>query len=716
MPITQQNRPIRIATPLGEDVLLFYQMDGTEKLDELFEYELELFSENGSIEADTLLGENVTVGLSLPEGKWRYFNGYVARFGQQEAQYGFAVYHLVLRPWLWFLTRASNCRIFQQKTVPDIIKQVFRDQNFSDFQEKLSGQYATREYCVQYRETDFDFVSRLMEEEGIYYYFTHENGKHQLVLADSLSAHDKFPGYETIPYHSEQGRTDKSRSDHIHEWTYGREIQTGTHVLTDYDFTKPKANLQVKSMIKMPHAHSNYERFDYPGRYAEIDTGENLVRSRMEECRGHFEGFDGQCNARGLAAGNLFKMAEHRRLDFNRDYLVTFARYRLKLDSYIASADAVSESELFQCTFQAIDSSQTYRPSRKTPKSLVQGPQTAVVTGPSGEEIHTDKYGRVKVQFHWDRYGEMNENSSCWVRVSQPWAGKNWGMMALPRIGQEVVVDFLEGDPDRPLITGSVYNNSQMPPYALPANAHLSTLKSYSTKGGGGFNELRFNDKKGEEQIFIHAEKNHELRVKNDALEWIGNECHLIVKKDLLEQVDNECHLTVTKDLLEQVDGDRHSTVTGDHNEEVKGTASLKTGMDLQRKVGMKYAVDAGMEIHQKAGMNVVIEAGMSVTLKAGGGFIVVGPAGVTISGTPVLINSGGSAGAGSGASPTAPKAPKKPKAAADDKAGGMDKPPAPKPPKPDIFGPSATVLKTAQQTAKPFCEDCAAAAAAAKP
>ncbi|PZN84133.1 MAG: type VI secretion system tip protein VgrG [Candidatus Methylumidiphilus alinenensis] len=691
MAISQKNRPVRVSSPLGEDVLLFYRMHGTEKLGELFEYELELLSESAAIDPDKMLGENVTVGISLPDGKCRHFNGYVARFGQYETIDGFAVYRATLRPWLWFLTRAANCRIFQHKAVPDVVKQVFRDHGFSDFKEMLGGHYAVLEYCVQYRESDFDFVSRLMEGEGIYYYFTHDNGKHHLVLADSASAHGKFPGYENIPYHHEQGVTDKTRTDHIHEWTLMRQVQPGAHVLTDYDFKKSKADLLVKSVIKMPHAHAGYERFDYPGRYVEIDDGEHLVRSRMEERRASHEACEGQCNARGLGAGYSFKLTGHHRDSQNREYLVVSVRYSIKLDSYIASANPVSEAELFKCSFTATDATQTYRPSRNTPKALVQGPQTAVVVGPAGEEIHTDQYGRVKVQFHWDRYGKRDENSSCWVRVSQPWAGKNWGIMAIPRIGQEVVVDFLEGDPDRPLITGSVYNNSQMPPYKLPDNAHLSTTKSNSTKGGGGFNEIRFDDKKGKEQIFIHAEKNQDVRVKSNSYEWVGNDRHLIVKTDQLEEVG----------------GNLHATVKGNQNEKVGGTVSLKAGMDMQQKIGMKLGVDAGQEIHLKAGMNVVIEAGMSITLKAGGGFIVVGPAGVTISGTPVLINSGGSAGSGSGASPEGPKLPK---AAANDNAGGKDAPPPPKPPKPGNYGPSATALKMAANNGKAFCKKCAAA------
>lgn len=695
MTTTQQNRPVKIATPLGDDVLLFYRMNGVERLGELFEYELELLSENPAIQPEKLLGENVTIAVLLPDGTQRYFNGYVTRFGQYGSLDVFSYYRATVRPWLWLLTRSANCRIFQQMSTPDIIKKVFKDQGFSDINQRLTGSYKAREYCVQYRETDFNFVSRLMEEEGIYYYFTHENGKHHLVLADSATSHDSYPNFGSIRYHPEEGATDRSRIDHIHSWGFSKEVQTGGYSLTDYDFKKPKADLLVKSAIQKSFKHAAYEFFDYPGLYTETAAGNALVRFRLEEHQARFVHSDGAGNARGLAAGFLFKLTDYPRKDQNIDYLVVSAHYRLQNDSYLPSETANSE-ETFHCSFTALDKLQVYRPARITPKPVIHGAQTAMVVGPKGEEIYTDQHGRVKVQFHWDRYGKRDENSSCWVRVSHPWAGKNWGMIALPRIGQEVIVDFLEGNPDQPIITGRVYNAASMPPYPLPDYAHLSTIKTNSTKGGGGFNEIRFDDKKGSEQLFFHAERNQDVRVKNDSFTWIGNEQHLTVKKDQFEQID----------------GDSHSTIKGDRNEAVKGTLSIKADMDMQEKVGMKHALDAGQEIHLKAGMNVVIEAGMTITLKAGGGFIVIGPTGVTISGTPVLINSGGSAGSGSGSSPEVPKAPKE---AANAKPGKVDEAtPAPQPPKPKTYGPSATVLKLAAQNGTPFCEKCAAAAAAA--
>ena len=613
MAISQQNRPIQVATPLGEDKLLFYRMHGTEKLCELFEFELELLSEDEAIDPDRLLGENVTVALGLTEDKWRYFNGYVARFGQYEMLDGFAVYRMTLRPWLWFLTRAANCRIFQDINVPDIVKQVFRDQGFSDIQEKLSGTYAVREYCVQYRETDFNFACRLLEEEGIYFYFTHENGKHHLVLADSGSAHDKFPGYESIPYHAEQGGIDKTRTDHIHEWVYSHSIQPGTHVLSDYDFKKPKAGLIVKSSLIMPHNQAGYEIFDYPGGHKEIGVGEGIVRSRMEAHRAQFESFEGQCNARGLGVGNLFKLTEHRKQSQNREYLVVSAEYRLQLDSYIASSTSAAGADLFQCGFSAINSSLNYRPPRITPKPLVHGAQTAVVTGPAGEEIHTDQYGRVKVQFHWDRYGKHDEHSSCWMRVAQPWAGKNWGMMAIPRIGQEVVVEFLEGDPDQPLITGSVYNNSQMPPYPLPANKTQSGIKSRSSKGGqpAHFNEIRFEDKKGHEQVYLHAEKNLDTVVEASESRSVGG--------SRTTSIHHDEKLTIKE-------GDRTGTLDKGSD---KLTATLGN-MTIEAPAG-KYALSS---------KEVEITGTTSIKLICGGSLIEMTPATITIKSPLVKINS----------------------------------------------------------------------------
>jgi type VI secretion system secreted protein VgrG len=379
------------------------------------------------------------------------------------------------------------------------------------------------------------------------------------------------------------------------------------------------------------------------------------------------------------------------------EYVITSVTHSASNSSYVSGGGGTED---YAMNFSCIPSGTVYRPPRVTPKPRIHSLQTAICVGRKGEEIDTDKYGRIKCQFFWDRRGKNDDKSSCWIRVAHPIAGKKWGTVDLPRIGHEVVVAFLDGDPDRPLVVGSVFNDWTMPPYDLPAHKTRWTTKTMSSKGGGGFNELRFEDKKGEEQIFISAERNQDNRVKNDSLEWIGNKRHLIV----------------TADQLEKVEGDKHLTVTGDHNEKVNGTISVEAAMDMQEKVGMKHALDAGMEIHLKAGMNVVIEAGMSITLKAGGGFVVVGPTGVAISGTPVLINSGGSAQSGSGSSPQPPDEPE----LADEAEPGerVELPPPATPPSVVPFNPGpvqAETLRRAAETGTPFCEKCEAARRAAE-
>jgi type VI secretion system secreted protein VgrG len=695
MPITQQSRTLSVNTVLGPDVLLLRNMAGTERLSAPFEYDLTLLSENVDIAAKELLGTPVTVALALRDDgeERRFFNGYVSRFAQVGFDGSFALYRGTVVPWLWFLSRRSNCRIFQEKTVLEIVKTIFRDDHgFTDFEERLSGTYRKWDYCVQYRETDLNFVSRLLEHEGIYYFHEHTDGKHTLVLADGYSAHAPVDGYERIPYYPPDA-TALRESEHVNDWSVANEVRPGAFAHTAFDFTAPRKDLQVRSTNPKGHPLSGLELFDYPDDYREKGAGEEYARVRLQETQVDHEVATGAANARGLACGALFTLSGHFREDQNREHLVTAVHCSLQSDLF-ASGGELPDDEVFRCRFEVVDAQAPYRPTRRTPKPFVQGPQTAIVVGKSGEEIWTDKYGRVKVQFHWDRYSKADETSSCWVRVAQVWAGKGWGGLSIPRIGQEVIVDFLEGDPDQPIVTGRVYNGECMPPYPLPGDQTRSTLKSCSSKGGGGFNEIRLEDKKGSEQIFVHAEKNHDQRVKNDAFEWIGHERHLIVGGDQLEQVG----------------GDKHLTVAGDQNEAVDGTVSLDAGTDLQQRVGMNAALDAGMEIHLKGGMNVVIEAGVSITLKAGGGFVVVGPAGVTISGIPVLINSGGSAGAGSGCSPDAPKAPKE----ADKAEPGQISDAAPRSPPAMAPAPKVNVqamaLTEAAKNGTPFCEKCEAA------
>lgn len=726
MAITQKRRIFAVNTPLGEDVLVFYHMIGTEQLGRLFEYEIELLSEKTYIQLTDILGKNITVRMQLPEARGagtRYFNGFVTRFsylGMRGMRYG--AYRAIINPWLWFLTRTSDCRIFQDKTVPDIIEEIFRQHGFTDFKKSLTGQYRTWEYCVQYRETDFNFVSRLMEREGIYYYFKHENGKHTLVLADDLSAHSTFSNYDEIPYYPPDAMQWKER-DHLYEWVVEKQVQPGKYALNDFDFIAPTKNLRKVLSMPKNHAMAKFEVYDYPGQYTEPGDGDNYTKIRLQELLAQHKTVRAEGVARGLTTGCLFTLTNSGNQDQDRQYLVVSTTCELQADPY-ESVPVPESIKPYQVRITAIDAQQPYRAPRVTPKPVVQGPQTAIVVGKAGEEIDTDQYGRVKCHFHWDRYDNADEQSSCWIRVTQSWAGKKWGALYLPRIGQEVIVDFLEGDPDQPIVTGRVYNGANLPPYTLPDKKTMSTLKSLSSKGGGGFNEFRFEDDKGKEQIFLHAERDEDMRIKNDAREWIGSERHLIVKKKQFEQVEGEKHLIVKSgdggsgDQLEKVAGEKHQQVGGDHNQKVGGSLSLKVGQDQQEKVGMNHALDAGMEIHLKAGMKVIIEAGMQLTIKAGSNFIDINPGGIFISGTPfVMINSGGSAGSGSGSSPDAPKDPTAPNEAADDQAGEVTTAQSTPIQKQGesldsvavggYQSPQAKALTSSAQSGTPFCEVC---------
>ena len=583
MPI---QREVEVSSPLGEGALLFHRMTAREELGRLFEYELDLLSKDEQIKFKDVLGQPLTVHLDLPSGKKRHFNGFATRFSQPGKVGNYSAYRCVLRPWLWFLTRTTDCRIFQEMAAPDIIKQIFRDQGFTDFEESLSGQYRTREYCVQYRETDFNFVSRLMEEEGIYYYFKHEKTRHLLVLSDSYSAHNPIPEYEQIPYHPPT-ETLAREEDHIFDWQLAQEIQPGVCSLNDFDFERPKAGLAVKSSIKREHAQAGMEIYDYPGNYLMTKDGEGYARTRIEELQSQFEQVAAKANARGLAPGGLFELTEHPREDQNREYLVVSATHQVRSQEYESRASAKTEP-LYECVFTCIDSHQPFRSSRLARKPTVQGPQTAIVVGPSGDEIWTDKYGRVKLHFHWDREDRPDENRSCWVRVAQVWAGKGWGGIAIPRIGQEVIVDFLEGDPDRPIITGRVYNADNMTPYELPAHATQSGLKSRSSKGGTpeNFNEIRFEDEKGAEEMYIHAERNRTIVVEADENHSVGASRTRTVGSTESATIGTDRTKKIGANETEAIGANKTITVGANHDETIAANMTLTVGANQTVTVG----------------------------------------------------------------------------------------------------------------------------------
>lgn len=701
MATSQDGRSLQLSTPLGEDFLLINRFRCYEGLNQLFHIELDLLHEEEfegftptKVDSKQLLGSGMVLAALQAGDTVRYFHGMCNMFSQSSRNQRFSEYRAELVPSVWLLTQVSQSRIFQQKSVPDILTEVLAG---FEFQNEIQGTFEPRNYCVQYRETDWDFASRLMEEEGIYYYFEHTEDTHKLVLANTPESHRPCPDMPQVTYALDRSELEDQWVPAVYSWQVDDRVRTGKHELRDFNFQLPANSLEAKQTSRFNVGGNNkLENYDYPGGYAKrfdgIDkTGgeqagelnkifsdrERTIHIRQEEIDVVYKTYLGSGNLATLTAGYRFELIDHPIREYNAKYVLTSVWHEsIQSPAYIS--DEIRHDG-YSMTFSCIPHGgghAPFRPERKTPKPVVRGSQTAFVVGTPGEEIFTDKYGRVKVQFHWDRKEYVDQRSSCWLRVAQALAGNRWGSMFIPRIGTEVLVDFLEGDPDRPIITGCVYNAANLPPYDLPDNKTRSTLKTNSTKGGMGFNEFRIEDKKGEEQIFVHAEKNLDIRVKNDCLETIKRDRHLIVEAEQFEHVKK----------------DKHLKVTYNHNEEIGGTMSLKIGVDHQEKVGSNYALDAGTNVHIKAGASAVIEAGASLTLKVGGNFVNINSSGVFIKGSVVMLNSGGAAGTGAGANPELPKPPKE----ADTAEAGqrVHIPRALPPPQPPDFAAAAAAIR----------------------
>ncbi len=770
---TQAGRPLQVSTPLGTDVLLAVGFYGNEGLSQLFQFTLDVkAARSAAVAFDKLMGQPVSVSLELPQKGVRYFHGVCVRATQSESDADFTDYQLELVPQFWLLTKRAQSRIFQHMTVPDILKKVFAGM---DVDWQLGGKFEKRDFCVQYRETDYNFASRLMEEEGIFYFFKHAAGRHTMVMGNTPQAHPAVPGKTTITYKNVHGEA-AGEEDHIAELTKVQEHTSGKFTLWDHTFELPhQKNESVKTITdsvkigKVEHKlkvgdNAMLEVYDWPGEYAQRFDGINsssgeqpaelqkispdaarTVELRMQQVASAAVRIQGSGLARQMTSGHKFTVATLPKdlvttpIKCEGDYVLTTVQHAMRVPanyrSGTAGGGAGSDGDgiRYSNVFSALPAELPFRPGRTAAKPVVSGSQTAVVVGPPGEEIFTDKYGRIKVQFHWDREGKNNADSSCWVRVAQISSGKGWGSMSIPRIGQEVVVDFLEGDPDQPIVVGCVYNPGQMPLYKLPDNKTMSYIRTNTSMGGVGYNEIRFEDKASKEQVYIHAQRDMDERVRNDSRERVGNNRHLRVgfylpndhkgdakadgdkkgsqfeeiaidqhikvhknkdehiggdsklligggdgdgnydvhiKKDMKELVDGTFDFHVQKAVAEKYDatvdvkvGGQHTvslgagsdlTIAADAREKVGGKASLTVGMNYDAKAGMNYAVEAGMVMHLKAGMNLVLEAPM-ITLKGAGGFVSITPAGVAISGTMVLINSGGAAGSGPGAKPDAP-------------------------------------------------------------
>lgn len=543
-------RVIKAHTPLGEDQLLFRSMYGTEGLSQLFEFEVELLSPSVSIDMKSVLGKPLTLEI-MTAGQPRFLNGQIVRFtmiGKEGGTSRYIVYRATVRPWLWYLTRTSDCKIFQNKSVVDILEEVFGDYSFA-FEKKLSGTYRQWEYCVQYQETDFAFVSRLMEHEGIYYYFKHEKNQHTLVLADDMAAHETLPVYPKISYLATDRDPDPFQ-EVIDQWQVTEEIRPGTYVVDDYDFKKSKADLLSMRSQPRGNAHDTYEIYEWLGGFSEAEQGEHYSRIRLEEAQSQAERDIGHATVRGMAPGYRFTMQNCPRQDDNREYLIVSVSYALREGGY-ASGGADSS---YSFDFAVQPTSYAFRAPRVTPMTRTNGPQTATVVGKAGQEYWVDQYGRVKVQFRWDRYGKSDENSSCWVRVSSAWAGSNYGAVNHPRKGQEVIVDFIGGHPDRPIIIGRVYNSDQMPPRELPAQVTVSGFVSRSQDGTpANANEFILDDAPGQELVRIHAEKNFEIDVEADETDTVAGK-----RTTTIEGADN---YTTNTSLDETINGPHTVTV-----------------------------------------------------------------------------------------------------------------------------------------------------------
>src|SRR5262245_8238144 len=592
MALTQSARIATLSTPLGGDTLVFHSLSIGEELGRLFSLDIEAGSERGDLKADDLLGKAVSVEMQCPRGGTRYFHGFVSRFSRipRPGTRLFA-YRLAVVPWLWFLTLHSDCRIFQNKTLQDILRDVFGRRGFSDFKFQLSGDYTPWEYCVQYRETDFNFVSRLLEQEGVYYYLEHEKDKHTVVFADSPAAHQPFPKYEKLTF-SALTTIHEHDQEHVYDWVAESRHHTGKYQQTDYDFTRPTADLKTPESNPGNFAHSDFEVFDYPGEYDKRSDGEQWSRVRMEELRADRETFQGGGDVTGVATGRKFTLSQGPSPADVGDYLVIASSIDLQSNIY-ESGTSRDMGETYHCTFTAIKAADQFRPARTTPKPVIQGVQTAVVTGPKGEEIYTDKYGQIKVQFHWDREGKHDENTTCFIRVATTWAGQNWGGISIPRIGQEVVVAFLEGDPDQPLVVGSVYNAKQMPPYGLPGAKVVSGLKSKTHKGSG-YNEMSMDDTAGKEKITVHAQYNRGTTVEHDDTQTVHHDrtktidhdetTH--VKHDRTETVDNNETITIHGNRSETVDKNEKISIGGSRSESVAKDESISIGNNRIESVG----------------------------------------------------------------------------------------------------------------------------------
>ncbi|MBZ9613421.1 type VI secretion system Vgr family protein [Rheinheimera maricola] len=714
------------------------KLNGEEQISGLYSFNLELLSEDADITFEDMVGRACVITIQSINHQEdvnafsdeliydRFIHGVIAGFELADEGEKFSTYNASVVPKIWPMLHRVNSRIFQLKSVKDIITELLDELGMEgdEYRWTCRGSYSPIEYCVQYQESDFEFISRLMEHEGIFYYFEHDDNKHVLVFSDDSSICEKIEEDSVVPYVSDSKGLVSNQQ--IKKFVVRQSLKPGKVTLRDYNFLKPSLNLQSE---KQDDHDKEREIFQYPGLFDANSRGDTLAKIKLESINTFRTIGGGSGNVNRLIPGYVFTLDDQRRGSFSGDYLVTSISHKAS-QAQAYQQYATLEGNSYNNSFNVIPVDTPYRPQAVTRKPKVYGTQTAIVSGPQGEEIYTDEHGRIKVQFHWDRYGKADENSSCWIRVSQLWAGQGYGGFSLPRVGQEVIIDFIDGNPDMPIVTGRVHHGDNRSPYKLPAKKTISTLKTNSSKGGEGFNELRFEDKKGKEQVFIHAERNKDIRVKNDAFEFIGNDSHQKVLNDQFSSIGNNQHRIVGNDAFTHIKGDRQILVDGDLNQETKGAESytvsgdrktkisasenLKASMDIKLEAGMNFGLKSSMSVDIKSGMTINLQAGATINLKAGPSFISIGPAGVQISGPMVMINSGGAAAPASPAAPAQPARVAKPIEAKEADKAEAGKVETIKdrsiPIRPSSYGPQAQAMKHAAASGTPFCEQCEAA------
>ena len=598
------SRIFTLKSPIG-DALLFKSLTGDEQLSRAFEWKLTALSANNSLQAKELLGKSVTIVIETAGEAPRFLNAQVTQFQKTGQEERYATYKAILRPWFWYATLTSDCKIFQHKSVVQIADEVFADYPFT-VKKKLSGTYHEIGYCVQYNESDFHFLSRLFEQEGIYYYFEHRDGEHSLVLADFISAHSPLPAYPAIRYVAAD-RLGTAGEECIHEWNVVESIKSGRYVTSDYDFKKSQAPLQQIHSQPREHAHADYEVYQWGHGFTDPAHGAHLTRVELERLQQEQIHITGKTNVRGMAPGYTFTLFQHPDETQNGEYLTTKTTYTFQENPYASGDDKPD----WNIEFTVQPATEPYRPSKETARPHVPGIHTAKVVGPAGQEIWCDAYGRVKCQFPWDRYGQSDENSSCWIRNASPWAGGNFGAVSLPRIGQEVLIQYINGDPNRPVIVGRVYNDRQMPPWELPANATQSGILSRSMDGYyANANAIRFEDKKGAEQVWIQAERNMDTQVEND-------ETHHVMH-DRTKTIDHDETVFVHHDRTETVDHDETITVHNDRKERVDHNETISIGDNRTEDVGKNETISIGHDRTETVGNDesVTIGGNRTVTVK----------------------------------------------------------------------------------------------------